>query len=103
MQGQPEPQADVVVDGRTVTLTTSTVAVDGVVLGLAPRERDLLAALLARPGAVVAKEQILRAVWGSGSDAHAVEVAVGRLRRRLAPHLDIVTVTRRGYRLTVSA
>ncbi|MBW3646014.1 MAG: winged helix-turn-helix domain-containing protein, partial [Actinobacteria bacterium] len=42
-----------------------------------------------------------RSVWGDESaDPHAVEVAVGRLRRRLGPAAGgLETVPRRGYRL----
>ena len=71
---------------------------------LTTRERALLAALARRPGAVVAKADLLRRVWGSdgieGADGHAVEVAVARLRRRLgSAGAGLVTVPRRGYRL----
>ena len=68
---------------------------------LADRERALLAALIRRPGAVVAKSELLQRVWRSTEvDAHAVEVAVGRLRRRLGPAgAALETVPRRGYRL----
>jgi uroporphyrinogen-III synthase len=62
-------------------------------------EARILAALAARPGAVVAKVDLLRDVWGdAAADPHLVEVAVGRLRRRLGPDGGAVTaVPRRGY------
>ncbi len=71
---------------------------------LADRERGLLEALARRPGTVVAKAELLRRVWRSdgidGAEAHAVEVAVARLRRRLGPAgAGLQTVPRRGYRL----
>lgn len=67
---------------------------------LAARERDLLAALLRRDGAVTTKEQLLDTVWGSREPGtHVVEVTVGRLRKRLGPAgIGIETVMRRGYR-----
>ncbi len=92
-------------------LTGSEVRVQGrllVVAGEKPvwltdRERAVMAALSRRPGAVVSKGELRRQVWANGADDHAVEVTVGRLRRRLGPASDgIETVMRRGYRLAVS-
>jgi uroporphyrinogen-III synthase len=62
-------------------------------------EARILAVLADRPGAVVAKVDLLRDVWGdAGADPHLVEVAVGRLRRRLGPDgCAITAVPRRGY------
>jgi uroporphyrinogen-III synthase len=64
-------------------------------------EARLLATLAARPGTVIAKEELLRAVWGEAAgDTHVVEVTVGRLRRRLGAHADAITaVPKRGYAL----
>jgi DNA-binding winged helix-turn-helix (wHTH) protein len=55
-----------------------------------------------RPGVVVPRRILLAEVWGSPqADAHALEVTVGRLRRRLAPTgLRVETVLRRGYKLS---
>lgn len=62
-------------------------------------EAHILALLAARPGAVVAKADLLRDIWGdAAADPHLVEVAVGRLRRRLGPDGRAVrTIPRRGY------
>ncbi|MDP1820640.1 MAG: uroporphyrinogen-III synthase [Acidimicrobiales bacterium] len=62
-------------------------------------EARIMAALTDRPGAVVAKVDLLRDVWGDAdADPHVVEVAVGRLRRRLGPDgATIAAVARRGY------
>ena len=59
----------------------------------------ILAVLAVRPGTVVAKTDLLREVWGDAQgDPHLVEVAVGRLRRRLGPDGGaIAAVPRRGY------
>lgn len=86
--------AEVRLQGRAVTAAGETVQ-------LSDRERDVLAALARRPGAVVSKADLLAAVWPDGeADEHAVEVTVGRLRRRLGPHGHLLqTVFRRGYRL----
>lgn len=68
---------------------------------LTDTEAQILTALAGRPGAVLAKADLLRDVWGDADgDPHLVEVAVGRLRRRLGPDgRSIVAVPRRGYTL----
>lgn len=62
-------------------------------------EARILAALAERPGTVVSKTDLLRDVWGDETaDPHLVEVAVGRLRRRLGANGSAVAaVPRRGY------
>lgn len=72
---------------------------------LAPREAELLAALLrSGPGAVIPREKLLDAIWGDGDVCEdALTVIVSRLRRHFARlGIDepvIETVPRRGYRL----
>ena len=84
-------------------LGAAAIVVDGRVIELSRRERDVLGVLVARPGSVVDKAQMLREVWQGEADDHAVEVTVGRLRRRLEGSLRIQTVHRRGYRLVAAA
>jgi uroporphyrinogen-III synthase len=62
-------------------------------------EARILSSLAERPGTVVAKVDLLRTIWGDeNADPHLVEVAVGRLRRRLGPDGHAITaVPRRGY------
>jgi uroporphyrinogen-III synthase len=80
-------------------VTGTVVRAGGRMVELSHIEARLLATLVRRRGAVVAKADLLRTVWGDpGADPHLVEVAVGRLRRRLGHHGDlIVAVPRRGY------
>lgn len=90
--------------GVDVALRGALAVIGGEDVWLAHRERGLLAALARRPGTVVTKAELLQRVWGSdgvdGADAHAVEVAVARLRRRLgAAGTSVQAVPRRGYRL----
>lgn len=68
---------------------------------LAPRELAVLAELAGRRGAVLAKSDLRRLVWATAVDVddHAVEVTVGRLRRRLPASIEVQTVAKRGYRL----
>lgn len=86
-----------------IELSGPVVLVAGRPIELAPRERAVLEALSRRPGSVVNKTQLLAAVWQGAADGHAVEVTIGRLRRRLDGSLDIQTVPRRGYRLVAPA
>jgi two-component system KDP operon response regulator KdpE len=53
---------------------------------LTPREYELLKVLLSRPGSVVTRGRLLRAVWGNAysDEAHYLHVYVSRLRRKLA-------------------
>lgn len=89
--------------GHTVVLQGTIAIVDGIPVELPSREAALLAALAERPGAVVGKATLAHRLWGTGSDPHAVEVAVNRLRGRLGPAGPrLATVRGRGYRLEVS-
>jgi uroporphyrinogen-III synthase len=88
-------------DGCDVVLQGGLARVGADEVWLSGRERAVLGVLARRPGTVVAKDELLRSVWGAEDvDAHAVEVAVGRLRRRLGPAgAGLEAVPRRGYRL----
>jgi uroporphyrinogen-III synthase len=88
----------VVIQGRSVSVN------GGEAVTLTDREREVLAALAERPGAVLSKRALLDRVWGAAeSDEHVVEVTIARLRQRLGSASGgIETVIRRGYRLRVS-
>ena len=92
-------RAVLVLGATEIEVRATAVVVDGELVELTPRERDVFAVLARRPGAVVTKGQLLAEVWRGGADGHAVEVTVGRLRRRLGSAVPIRTVPRRGYRL----
>jgi uroporphyrinogen-III synthase len=84
-----------------IVLRNAAIVVDGEAIDLPPRERAVAASLLARSGRVVSKDALLREAWPEGgADLHAVEVAVGRLRRRVRGPLTIRSVSRRGYMLS---
>ena len=74
---------------------------------LAPKEFDLLLALLAARGAVVTRLQLLREVWGYSSAvvSRTVDTHIAELRRKLeenpAAPKHILTVRKTGYRLRV--
>jgi DNA-binding response OmpR family regulator len=67
----------------TVDLDLRRAERDGVDLGLARKEFDLLAFLLEHPNRVFGKAQLLDQVWGPEftGDTHTVEVRYGTLRR----------------------
>ena len=90
------------VGGLDVRHQGSRVAVDGAVVRLTPRERRLLEAMLAAPGAVLSKDRLAATAWDEPVDGHTVEVTVNRLRRKLGPAAAAVeTTNRRGYRIAV--
>lgn len=62
---------------------------------------SLLRALSRRPGWVVSRAELLRALPGAGRDEHAVETAMARLRTALGAPKLIQTVVKRGYRLAL--
>jgi two-component system alkaline phosphatase synthesis response regulator PhoP len=77
----------------------------GKAVPLRPKEFELLMALVRRRGNVVARLDLLREVWGYGSDvvSRTVDTHVGELRRKLevdpARPKHILTVRKTGYRL----
>jgi uroporphyrinogen-III synthase len=91
--------------GTTVELQGHAALVGDAHVQLTQREAGVLAALAARPGAVVSPTTLLRTVWCDASaDDHVVSVTVGRLRRKLGDAgASVRTVARRGYRLEVAA
>ena len=81
-----------------------TVSVNGVDVALAPKEFDLLWALVESDGAAVSRERLMDQVWGYGADvlSRTVDTHIAELRRKLEPGREprhIVTVRKVGYRL----
>ncbi|MCZ7459987.1 uroporphyrinogen-III synthase [Streptomyces sp. WMMC940] len=89
------------VAGRQVEIRGHAVLVDGVVRPVPPAGMSLLNALARRPGWVVSRAELLRALPGAGRDEHAVETAMARLRTALGVPNLIQTVVKRGYRLAL--
>ncbi|MEI7034942.1 uroporphyrinogen-III synthase [Streptomyces pratensis] len=89
------------VAGHRVEIRGHAVIVDDEVRAVPPAGMALLRALARRPGWVVARADLLRALPGSGTDEHAVETAMARLRSALGAHRLIQTVVKRGYRLAL--
>ena len=89
------------VAGHLLEIRGTCVLVDGVVKELSPAAMATIRALAHRPGAVVSRFDLLGALLGSGTDTHAVETAVLRLRTALGNKHIVSTVVKRGYRLAV--
>ncbi|MDT7757506.1 MAG: uroporphyrinogen-III synthase [Mycobacterium sp.] len=89
------------VAGHQLEIRGTCVLVDGVVKELPPAGMATIRALALRPGTVVSRNDLLDALPGSGSDTHAVETAVLRLRTALGDKHIVSTVVKRGYRLAV--
>ncbi|MBO0768280.1 MAG: response regulator transcription factor [Solirubrobacterales bacterium] len=84
-------QREVSVAGEPVRLTFS--------------EFELLDALMAEPGRLLNRQELLRAIWGDSAyrDPRAIDVHIRHLREKLEPEPDqpqyILTVRGAGYRL----
>jgi two-component system KDP operon response regulator KdpE len=88
-----------------VDLAQREVKVDGRMIHLTPNEFKLLSVLVKNAGRVLTHRQLLREVWGPGSDneAHYLRVYVNQLRQKLetdaARPQYVLTETGVGYRL----
>ncbi|MFJ9713505.1 uroporphyrinogen-III synthase [Streptomyces sp. NPDC101234] len=89
------------VAGHRMEIRGHAVLVDGALKPVPPAGMSLLRALSRRPGWVVARAELLRALPGAGRDEHAVETAMARLRTALGAPKLIQTVVKRGYRLAL--
>lgn len=96
----PERARRLTVAGSLLELRGQAVLVDGELRPVPPAGMALLRALARRPGWVVPRAELLRALPGSGEDEHAVETAMARLRTALGNPGLVATVVKRGYRLS---
>ena len=103
--GRPDATASFRFGDVEICPGTHDVLVNGEPVTLRPKEFDLLMALVRRKGSVVGRLELLREVWGYGSDvvSRTVDTHVGELRRKLesdpAQPRHILTVRKTGYRL----
>ena len=85
--------------GRTVLECDSYTATrDGVSIALPQKEFLLLYKMASFPGKIFTRQQLMDEIWGYGSetDAHTVDVHIGRLRDRFRDNPDFRIVTMRG-------
>ena len=101
VERMPEPQS-VSVGGYRIDLQARRVHSGDDEVRLTRTEFDLLAFLIGRPGAAVARETLLEHVWGWASDVETrtVDSHVKALRRKLGSEL-IRTVHGVGYALEI--
>lgn len=97
------PEADVYIDSAlSVDHAQRLAHAGGVELRLTPLEFRLLAALVRNAGQLLSGQQLVELVWGDDfASADQVKLTVGRLRRKLAGHIDpdpIETIRGFGYR-----
>ncbi|MFZ3594878.1 uroporphyrinogen-III synthase [Streptomyces sp. BH104] len=89
------------VAGHQMQIRGQAVVVDDELRPVPPAGMSLLRTLARRPGWVVSRAELLRALPGAGRDEHAVETAMARLRSSLGTPKLIQTVVKRGYRLAL--
>ncbi|MEV0528093.1 uroporphyrinogen-III synthase [Streptomyces sp. NPDC050439] len=89
------------VAGHRVEIRGHAVLVDDELRPVPPAGMSLLRTLARRPGWVVSRAELLRALPGAGRDEHAVETAMARLRTALGAPKLVQTVVKRGYRLAL--
>ncbi|OBH20664.1 bifunctional uroporphyrinogen-III synthetase/response regulator domain-containing protein [Mycolicibacter terrae] len=87
--------------GHLITIEDGRVFVDGLVKPVPPAALATLRVLAHRPGSVVPRDTLLRALPGRDNSAHSVDTAVLRLRTALGDSQIVATVVKRGYRLAV--
>lgn len=105
MAPREDSASDLTFGAIEVNLAARTVRREGVDVHLAPKEFDLLVALLRREGAAASREDLAREVWGSevAASGRTIDTHVCALRRKLETdqrrprHIRVVSKV--GYRL----
>ena len=91
------------IEGLSVDTQAHIVRIDKEVVALTPKEYDLLAFFISRPGIVFTRDQLLNHVWGYDyyGDARTVDTHIKSLRDKIGKYRElIVTVWGTGYRFT---
>jgi DNA-binding response OmpR family regulator len=84
--------------GITVNVSTYTVVVDGVIVDLPPRQVEILALFVGRPGRVWSRDELHWACWGHSGSGRRIDVQLSRLRGSAGRDL-FRTVRHRGWAL----
>jgi uroporphyrinogen-III synthase len=84
--------------GHEIEVRGHAIVVDGQARELSPGPMAVMSVLAQRPGAVVPRSLLLEILPGGGSNEHAVEMAVTRLRGAVGSGV-VQTIVKRGYRL----
>ena len=102
---EPDNTLNIQFGAIEVNLAARTVRRDGVDVHLAPKEFDLLVALLRREGGAASRAELAQEVWGSETAAsgRTIDTHVCALRRKLEENQrrpqHIRVVSKVGYRL----
>ncbi|HEY3829958.1 MAG TPA: response regulator transcription factor [Solirubrobacteraceae bacterium] len=94
----------IVASGVTLDRSRREVRVGEQLVRLTFSEFELLARLMAEPGRLLNRQELLRAIWGDSAyrDPRAIDVHIRHLREKLEEHPDqpqlILTVRGAGYR-----
>ena len=92
------------IDAITINRRDRTVERDGRAVKLTFSEFELLACLMARPGQLFNRQELLRAIWGDSAyrDPRAIDVHIRHLREKLEERPEeptlVLTVRGAGYR-----
>ena len=84
--------------GITVDLTSYTVEIDGTPVALPPRQVEILALFVGRPGRVWSRDELHWVCWGHSGAGRRVDVQLSRLRTGAGREL-FRTVRHRGWAL----
>jgi DNA-binding response OmpR family regulator len=84
--------------GITVDLSAYAVDIDGVVIALPPRQVEILALFVGRPGRVWSRDELHWACWGHGGPGRRIDVQLSRLRGGVGRDV-FRTVRHRGWAL----
>ncbi len=93
-------ESSVTFDGVSINRSTRKVTIDGNEVEFTATEFDLLAYLMARPGRVITREQLLSDVWGYAAyvSHRTVDTHIAQVRAKLGEnHSFIRTVRGVGY------
>jgi DNA-binding response OmpR family regulator len=83
-----------------VDLSTYTVDVEGARVWLPPRQVEILALFVGRPGRVWSRDELHWACWGHSGSGRRIDVQLSRLRANAGRDL-FRTVRHRGWALLV--
>ncbi len=105
----PDPETSTIrLRDVEINLGARTVHKDGQAIELAPKEFDLLVALIRQGGAIISRTDLMQAVWGHSAAvvSRTVDTHIAELRRKLDDYSEssplIVTVRKAGYRIRKS-
>lgn len=84
-----------------INLKEHSVTKGGIKVSLKPMEYELLVTLAESKNVAFSREELLNRIWGTNyvGETRTVDVHIGQLRKKLAFHEVIRTVSKMGYRL----